>query len=65
MINLIKISLEFGSFKIKFMKIHLSFIILRKISENTVHFSQFEDTFTQKHYKYRQILGYLCNIQIL
>ena len=41
MINFIKIPLQFGSFKIHFMKIQLSFIILRKISENSVHFSQF------------------------
>ena len=46
MINFIKILLQFGSFKIHLMKIHLSFITLRKISENSVHFSQFEDTFT-------------------
>ena len=36
-------------------------IILRKISENSVHFSQFQNTFTQKHYKYRQTLRYFCN----
>ena len=35
------------------MKIQLSFIILRKISENSVHFSKFQDTFTQKDPKYR------------
>ena len=48
-----------------FMKIQSSFIILRKISENSVHFSQFLDTFTLKHDKYREILRYLCSIQIL
>ena len=49
---------------IHLMKIQLSFITLSKISENLVHFSQFEDTFTQKHHKYRQILGYLSNRNI-
>ena len=44
--------LQFGSFKKHFMKILLSFIILKQISENSVHLSQFKDTFTQKH-KYR------------
>ena len=44
------------------MKIQLSFIILRKISENPVHFSQFKDTYTHKNHKYSQILRYLCNI---
>ena len=33
--------LQFGSFKIHFMNIQLSFIILKKISENLVHFSEF------------------------
>ena len=47
------------------MNIQLIFIILRKISENVVHFSQFQDTFTKKHHKYRQILRYLCNMKIL
>ena len=32
---------------------------LRKISDNSINFSQFQDTFTQKHHKYRQILRYL------
>ena len=32
--NFIKILLQFVSFKIHFMEIQLSFIILRKISEN-------------------------------
>ena len=64
MINFIKILLRFGSFKINFMKIHLKFMILRKISENSAHFSQSKDTFTQKH-KYRQILRYLCDLKIL
>ena len=41
MMNFIKILLQLGSFKINFMKIQLSFILLRKISENTVEFSQF------------------------
>ena len=41
MINFLKILLQFDSFKIHFMKIQSSFIILRKISENPVHFSQF------------------------
>ena len=65
MINFIKILLQFGSFKIHFMKIQLSLIILRKISENSVHFSQFQDTFTQKHHKYHQILRYLCKLKNL
>ena len=33
--------LQFGSFKIYLMKIQLNFIILRKIAENSVQFSQF------------------------
>ena len=37
MINLMKIRLQFGSFKIHFVKIQLSFIILRQIPENAVH----------------------------
>ena len=49
MINYIKNLLQFGSFKIHSNKIQLSFMILRKISENSVHFSQFQDIFTQKH----------------
>ena len=53
MINFFKILIQFGSFKIHLMKIQLSFMILRKISENSVHFSQFQDIFTQKHYKYQ------------
>ena len=60
-----KILLQFGSFRIYFMKIQSSFIILRKFSENSVHFSQFYDIFTQKDHKYRQILRYLCDIKIL
>ena len=64
-INFIEILLQFDSFKINFMKIQLSFIILRKISDNSVHFAQFGDTFTQKHYEYRSILRYLCDIKIL
>ena len=36
--NFIKIQLQFGSFKIYFIKIHLSFKILRNISENSTHF---------------------------
>ena len=47
------------------MKIQLSFIISRKIPVNLVHFLQFEDTFTQKHHKYRQILRYLYDIEFL
>ena len=39
--NFIKILLQFVSFKINFMEIQLSFLILRKISENSVQFSQF------------------------
>ena len=46
MMNIIQILLQFGSFKIHFMKIQLKFIILSKISENSVHFAQFQDTFT-------------------
>ena len=64
MINFIIIPLQFGSFQIHFMKIQLSFSILRKISENSVYFSQFSDTLTQKNHKYRQILRYLCNMKI-
>ena len=41
MINFIKIPLQFDNVKIHFMKIQLSSIILRKISGNSVHFSQF------------------------
>ena len=41
MINFIIILLQFGSFKIHLMKIQLSFIILRKLLENLVHFLQF------------------------
>ena len=63
--NVIKILLQFGSFKIHLMKIQLSFIILRKISEKPVHFSRFKDTFTRKNHKYGQILRYFRNIQIL
>ena len=51
MINFIKILLQFGSFKIQFMKIELNFI-LRKISENSVH-------------ENCQISRYLCNIKML
>ena len=40
MINFIQILLQFDSFKIYFMKIQLRFIILRKISENSEHFSR-------------------------
>ena len=135
MINFIKIWLQFASFKIHSIKIQLSFMILRTISENPVlsvkfsliesviclftdssvkkyfslsnksifteiisaiwliysnlllaiwisqilliisrfwlilisrvYYSEFLDTFTQKHHKYRQILHYLCNIKIL
>ena len=57
MINFIKILLQFGSFKIHFMKNQLFFILLGKISENSVHFPKFQDTFTQKN-EYRQILRY-------
>ena len=46
------------------MNIQLSFIILKKISEESVQISQFQDTFIQKHHKYRQILRYFSNIQI-
>ena len=59
-----KILLQFGSFKIYFMKIQLNFMISIQISENSVHFSQFQYTFTQKHHKYLQILRYLCNIKL-
>ena len=64
MINYMKILLQFGSFKIHFMKIQLGFITLLKISENSVHFSQFQDTFTRKDRKYH-LLRYLFNIKIL
>ena len=40
MINFIQILLQFDSFKIYFMKIQLRIIILRKISENSEHFSR-------------------------
>ena len=40
-INFIKILLQFGNFKIHFTEVQLSFIMLRKIPENSVHFSQF------------------------
>ena len=40
MMSFIKILLQFGSFKINFMKNQLSFIILKKNSENTVQFSK-------------------------
>ena len=63
MINFIKILLEFGNFKLHSMSIQLSFIILIKISENSVHFSHFQDTFIQKYYKYRQILQNLRSIK--
>ena len=39
-INFITVLLQFGCFKIHFMKIQLSFIILRNFFENFVHFSQ-------------------------
>ena len=39
-----KILLQFPNFKIHSTKIHFSFIILRKISENSIHFSQFKYT---------------------
>ena len=42
MINFIKILLQFGGLKIHFMKIQLSIIILRKISENSIHFGNFK-----------------------
>ena len=62
MINFIKILLQLGSFKIPFMKIQFSFIILRKVSENSVHFSQFQNTFAQKHPNYRTILRYVWQL---
>ena len=37
-----KILLQFGNFKIHFMKIQFN-LILRKIAENSVHLSQFLD----------------------
>ena len=42
MINFTKILLQFGSFKIHFMKIHLSFIILRKTSKIQYIFRNFK-----------------------
>ena len=39
-INFITVLLRFGTFKIHFMNIQLSFIILRKLFENSVHSSQ-------------------------
>ena len=65
MIDFIKFLLQFSSFEVHSMKIQASFIILRKMSENSVHFSQFQDTFTQKHHKYRQILCNLYNMKTL
>ena len=53
-----KILLQLGSFYMHFMEIQLSFIILRKISENSVYFSQFQDTFTQKHRKIILLIFY-------
>ena len=64
-INFIKILSQSGSFKTHFMKTQLRFIILRKISENSVHFSQFQDTFSQKHHKYHNIFHCHVNIKIL
>ena len=51
MINFITVLLQFGSFKIHFMKIQLSSMILRKFFGNSVHFFELEDTFTKKHRK--------------
>ena len=62
MIDFIKILLQFGSFRIHFIKIQLSFIILKIIPEKL---KLNQDTFTQKHHKYRQILRYLRNIKFL
>ena len=50
MINFMEVLLQFGSFEIHFMNIQLSFILSIEVSENSVHFSHFEDTFTQKHH---------------
>ena len=50
MINFMEVLLQFGRFEIHFMKIQLSFILLIEVSENSVQFSQFQDTFTQKHH---------------
>ena len=63
MINFIKILLQFNSFKKHSIKTQLNFIILRKILDNSIHFSQFQDTFTQKHHKHCQILRHLSNIK--
>ena len=41
MMNFIKVLLQIGTFKIYFMKIQLSFLILRGMLENAVHFSKF------------------------
>ena len=41
MMNFIKILLQFGIFKLNFMKIHSSFVILSKISENSIQLLQF------------------------
>ena len=49
MMNCKQILLQFGSFEIHFIKIELSFMILRKISKNLVHFSQFRDISTRKN----------------
>ena len=45
-INFIIILLQFGSFKIHVMKIQLSFIILRKISEISGNFHNFKIPYT-------------------
>ena len=42
MITYIKILLQFGSFDINFIEIQLSFIILKKVSEISVHFRNFK-----------------------
>ena len=41
MMNIIKILLQFDNFETNFMKIQLSFLVLRKISENSVQFLKF------------------------
>ena len=58
MMNFSKILFRFGIFKTHFMKIQLSFIIFRKVLQNSVYFSQFQDTFTQKHHTENNDLFY-------
>ena len=42
----------------------MGFVILRNISENSEQFSQFQDTFTQKHHKCPKIVRYPYKMKI-